>query len=112
MKALPCAFTLLLVGIGLAQESSAQEARPQHQAAANTTQTIDVELPTSEPLTAQWIVVVQDGDLKILPASQQPYADGVTVSAKHPAGDGELLSAAVVTTKGGATLTTPLKLAK
>jgi hypothetical protein len=112
MKALPCAFALLLVGIGLAQESSAEGARPQQDAKASTTQTIDVELPTSEPLAAQWIVVVQDGEIQILPASEQPFADGIVVSARHPTGDSELLSAAVVTTKTGATLTTPLKLAK
>lgn len=83
---------------------SAAEALP-----ASPRKHVEVELPITEAPIAQWIVVVKRGNLRILPATSHPEQSGVVVSAPFDELSPDTLRAAVVTTKEGGTITSPLR---
>ncbi|NDC38137.1 MAG: hypothetical protein EBZ48_08795 [Proteobacteria bacterium] len=97
----PMLLCVWLVGQAVADAKDAVDNRQKPQVA--------VELPISEPLSAEWVVIVHEGTMQILPASSRQTGDTVVVTAPFEGANSDTLRAAVVRTKDGRTLTSVLK---
>lgn len=74
---------------------------------------IDIKLPITEEITEQWIVIVQRGEMEILPAKARREDDGLVISAHSKQKIGEnALRGAVARTADGKALASPLKAPK
>ena len=71
---------------------------------------IDIKLPITEEISEQWIVIVQSGEMEILPAKARREDDGLVISAHSRQQLGKnALRGAVARTSDGKALASPLK---
>lgn len=73
---------------------------------------VDIKLPVTSPLTAQWIIVVDGGQMQILPATARKEEGGTVISAAVPHLSSQSLRGAVATAQDGNIISTALHAAK